>query len=242
MKRTRIALVVVGIVALALGGTAVAAKSHSHSKRATAAARDMHRGAGDDLAAAATYLGTTTGDLLTQLQGGKTLAQIAAATSGKSKDGLVAALVAHEKQELADKVSAGSLTQAQSDQIAATLEQRFTDFVNGARPSFGPDHRHGGGLQAAATYLGISVDSLATQLHAGKTLAQIADATSGKSASGLIDALVADATARFGANAPSDLRQRITDLVNGARPAMGPGMWPHHDGGGLGPWPHERRF
>src|ERR671937_137562 len=86
---------------------------------------------GDDLAAAASYLGITTSDLLTQLQSGKTLAQIADATSGKSAAGLVAALVAHEKQWLAAAVAAGKLTQAQSDAIAANLTQRFTDLVNG---------------------------------------------------------------------------------------------------------------
>lgn len=75
-------------------------------------------------------------------------------------------------------------------------------------------------LSAAASYLGIPEQSLFDQLRAGKTLAEIANATSGKSADGLIDALVKDAETgltqdqvnRFGA----ELRARITDLVNGA--------------------------
>ena len=46
----------------------------------------------------------------------------------------VAALVAHEKSELAAAVAAGKLTQAQSDAIAANLQQRVTDRVNGTRP------------------------------------------------------------------------------------------------------------
>ena len=104
----------------------------------------------------------------------------------------------------------------------------------------GPGHDHSDGIQVAATYLGISLDSLRTQLQAGKTLAQIANATSGKSASGLIDALVADATTRFGANAPSDLRARITDLVNGTLPPRGMGPPRGHWGGGV-PGPRERR-
>ncbi len=245
MKKTQLMLVLVGIAALALGGTALAAKGHSQSKRADLAARaDAHHGPGDDLDAAASYLGSTTDALLTQLRAGKTLAQVADATSGKSKAGLIAALVTHEKQELADAVKAGRLTQAQSDTIAPTLTQHFTDFVNGVRPAMrpgghGPGHEHGDGIQVAATYLGISLDSLRTQLQGGKTLAQIADATSGKSASGLIDALVADATTRFGANAPSDLRARITDLVNGVRPPMG--MGPRGHWGGGAPGPRERR-
>jgi len=222
MRRTQVALVLVGLAALALGGTALAAKASSHGSRAAAAARDHRHGRGDDFAAAASYLGLTTEQLLTQLQSGKTLAQIAAATSGKSRDGLIAALVAHEKQELADAVSSGRLTQAQADQIGSSLQQRFTDFVDGVRPPWLPGPPHGGGLHVAATYLGISDASLVAQLRAGKTLAQVANGTSGKSASGLIDALVADATNRFGANAPSDLRRRITDLVNGTLPTLGP--------------------
>jgi hypothetical protein len=244
MKKTQLALVLVGIAALALGGTAIAAKGHSTSKRAVWTARgDGHHGRGDDLAAAASYLGTTADALVTQLQSGKTLGEIAAATSGKSKAGLIAALVAHEKQELADAVSAGHLSQQDSDKIAATLTQRFTDFVDGIRPPMGPGGHgpRGDGIQVAATYLGLTLDGLRAQLQAGKTLAQIANGTSGKSASGLIDALVADATTRFGANVPSDLRARITDLVNGTMPPMGMGPRGGHWGDGGMPGPRERR-
>jgi hypothetical protein len=100
-------------------------------------------GGGDDLAAAATYLGSTATDLATQLQAGKTLAQVAAATSGKTTAGLVAALVAAEKTEIAGKVTSGELTQAQADQITATLTAHFTDFVNGVRPAGGPGGPNG---------------------------------------------------------------------------------------------------
>ena len=51
MKKSQLALVFVGIAALALGGTALAAKSHTSTKRAASAARaDAHHGPGDDLA------------------------------------------------------------------------------------------------------------------------------------------------------------------------------------------------
>jgi len=231
MKRTELVLVLAGIAALALGGSAIAAKSHSHATRAAVGAAPGGRhghGHRDDLDAAASYLGESASDILTALQGGKTLASIADATSGKSAAGLVAALVAHEKQELAAAVAAGRLTQAQSDKVAAMLQQRFQDFVNGTLPRDLPRHeRDRGGLDAAASYLGVTADALATQLRSGKTLAQIANATNGKSAAGLVDALVADVTKRFGSNVPADLRQHITDLVNGVMPRMhpvGPGM------------------
>jgi hypothetical protein len=230
MKKTQTALVAVGLLAFAGGGTALAGKGTSTSHTTTNAfrAHDLH-GPGDDLDAAASYLGTTAAALETQLQAGKTLAAIAGTTSGKSVAGLVSALVAAEKTELAAGVTAGKLTQAQADTISSTLQQRFTDFVNGVRPAGGPaggghfGHGPGPGLDAAATYLGISQTSLFTQLRSGKTLAQVADATTGKSAAGLIAALVADANQHFGTNVPSDLTQRITDLVNGIRPAGDPG-------------------
>ena len=48
---------------------------------------------GDDITAAAAYLGTTETDLRTKVQAGQTLAQVAAATAGKSRHGLIQALV-----------------------------------------------------------------------------------------------------------------------------------------------------
>jgi len=250
MTKTQLVLVTAGVAALAGGGTALAAKSHSHAGRsaANAGALAHHGGPGDDLDAAATYLDTTTANLLTQLQGGKTLAQIA----GSKTPGLIAALVAHEKQELADAVTAGRLTQAQADQIGPTLTQRITDLVNGVRPAGGPGFghgpgfgrglRHGDDLDAAATYLGTTVADLVTQLQAGKTLAAIA----GSKTPGLVAALVAHEKTELAAavtagrltQAQADqivptLTQRFTDLVNGTFRERG---GPRHE---FGPPPGE---
>ena len=126
-----------------LSGTPISSNGGGHTFGGTAG---DHRGrGGDDLAAAATYLGVTQADLLRSLQSGKTLAQVAGATSGKSVAGLIDALVAAEKTELAAAVKAGTITQAQSDQIATTLRDRFTALVNGTRPAH--DGWHGGGLR-----------------------------------------------------------------------------------------------
>jgi hypothetical protein len=197
-------------------------------------------GQGDDLAAAATYLGIPQADLLTSLQSGKTLAQIAGATSGKTVAGLIDALVTGEKTELAAAVKAGTITQAQADQIATTLTARATAEVNGTRPDHGPGgpghgfgHGPGGDdFTAAAKYLGLTEAALTTQLQAGKTLAQVAAATSGKSAAGLIDALVAHETTELDAAVKAgsitqtqrdalvpQLKARFTALANGTRPA-----------------------
>jgi ABC-type dipeptide/oligopeptide/nickel transport system ATPase subunit len=194
----------------------------------------------------AAYLDTTATSLETQLQAGKTLAQVAAATTGKSTTGLIAALVAAEKTEIAAAVSSGKLTQPQADQISTTLTQRFTDLVNGVHPAGGPGgfgHGHGGGggddLAVAAGYLVSTTANLQTQLQAGKTLAQVATATTGKSTSGLIAALVAAEKTEIAGYVTSGkltqaqadqmtatLTARFTDFVNGVRPAGGPG----HDG------------
>ena len=88
-----------------------------------------------DLDAAAQYLGLTTDQLRTELQSGKTLADVAKAHD-KSVDGLVDALVAAAKEHLDGAVAAGRLTQTQEDQILGDLKQRITDRVNGKLPQF----------------------------------------------------------------------------------------------------------
>jgi hypothetical protein len=92
---------------------------------------------------AAAYLGLSEDALRTQLESGKTLAQVAQA-QGKTVSGLIDALVAEEKQELADAVTAGRLTQAQADARLTELKARITDKVNGVRPQFGGGRRFGG--------------------------------------------------------------------------------------------------
>jgi hypothetical protein len=84
-----------------------------------------------DLEDAASYLGIAPAALLTQLQAGKTLAQVADATSGKSAAGLVDALVADETTAIKAAVTAGTLTQAQADELLANLKAHETAEVNG---------------------------------------------------------------------------------------------------------------
>jgi hypothetical protein len=97
-----------------------------------------HRGFGHGvffgkLDAAASYLGITEAQLRSELDGGKTLAQVAK-DHGKSVDGLVEALVAQLKQRLDADVAAGRITKTQEDQFLAEAKQRITDFVNGKGP------------------------------------------------------------------------------------------------------------
>jgi hypothetical protein len=85
-----------------------------------------------ELDAAASYLGLTEAELDTQLESGKTLAQVAQ-DRGKSVDGLIQALVDAATKRLDAAVTDGRLTKAQEQQILSGLKQRITDFVNGVR-------------------------------------------------------------------------------------------------------------
>jgi hypothetical protein len=89
-----------------------------------------------DLSTAAAYLGVTTDQLKTDLQGGKTLAQIATA-QGKTADGLVSTLVAAVEKQLDAAVTAKKLTSDQEQAIEKNLQQQITNLVNGTRPSMG---------------------------------------------------------------------------------------------------------
>jgi hypothetical protein len=91
--------------------------------------------------AAAKYLGLTEAALRTQLEGGKTLAQVAK-DRDKSVDGLVDALVADKKAPIQQDVKEGRLTQAQADEFLSGLKARVTDMVNGRfAPPFGRGFR-----------------------------------------------------------------------------------------------------
>ncbi len=93
-----------------------------------------HFGAG--LGAAAGALGLTTDELMTQLQDGTSLADIAAA-QGVEVQTLIDALVAEAQGRLDEAVAAGDLDQARADEIAAELTDRITAMVNGDGIGFG---------------------------------------------------------------------------------------------------------
>lgn len=102
------------------------------------------------LDAAAKYLGLTEAALRTQLEDGKTLAQVAE-DRDKSVDGLVDALVAAKKTHIQQQVEDGRLTQAEADQFVAGLKARVTEMVNGEMPRHGGRgfHRFGPGAGGA---------------------------------------------------------------------------------------------
>jgi len=77
------------------------------------------------VAVAAQQLGINQADLVTQLQGGKTIAQVAS-EKNVALDTIVNAFVATRQARMAQAVAAGRMTQAQADAMLATLRANVT--------------------------------------------------------------------------------------------------------------------
>jgi len=98
-----------------------------------------------DITAAAKSLDMTEADLTTALSGGQTLAEVAD-DQGVSVDRLVADLEKAAMDHIEQGVTDGELSQAQADDMTASLTDHLTDLVNGVRPdhgAFGPGQRPG---------------------------------------------------------------------------------------------------
>ena len=173
----------VAVVAVGAGATAAVVMAAQPSAKT-----HHHKGPAGPLVTAAGYLGLSTTQLRSELQSGKSLAEIANSTPGKSQTGLVEALESADKRKLAA--------------ATARVPQRVLRQVNrlgGPLPGAASSARHKRlrlpMLSTAAGYLGISTAQVRHELQSGRTLAQLADARSGKSASGLVQALLAAAKA-----------------------------------------------
>jgi hypothetical protein len=94
-------------------------------------------GAGPGLEVAAKALGIDASALRTDLQSGKTIADVAK-DKGVDVQTVIDALVTDMQSHLADGVSSGRLTQAQADQMKAHASERATALVNGERPDGPP--------------------------------------------------------------------------------------------------------
>ena len=162
----------------------------------------------------------------------KAIVNDAAKNLGVEPSKLSAALKKAFEDRIDAAVADGRLTKAQG----AELKQRIE---SGELPLFGaPGFGHGSGgphgffhgLDAAASYLGLTEAQLHSRLESGKTLAEIAKAQ-GKSVDGLKAALVKDAKAKLDAAVKAgrlssaeeqrilaDLQQHVDDLVNGTLP------------------------
>ena len=104
---------------------------------------------GEGLAAVAEVLGLTEAELRTALQGGQTLAEVAA-SEGVEVQTVIDTLVTAAGVHLAEHVTAGDLTQEEADAKLAELTTRITDAVENGGPfgggrggEMGPRGGHG---------------------------------------------------------------------------------------------------
>ena len=123
----------VTVAAFSLVGTANA-KSTSASHSQTQIVVDHGDNGRPDLSTLASVLGLSTSELQTQLQSGKTLADIAKAQSVDVAK-VIDTIVTDIKAKLAAEVTAGELTQAQADAKLADITARVTELVNNGRPT-----------------------------------------------------------------------------------------------------------
>ena len=80
-----------------------------------------------------TALGMTADELRTELQGGTTIAELAT-EKGVELSTVTDAMLAAEKEHLAEEVTAGKITQAQADERLSGAADRITARVNGEKP------------------------------------------------------------------------------------------------------------
>jgi hypothetical protein len=160
----------------------------------------------------------------------------AAKSLGVEPSKLDAALKKAIENRIDAEVAAGRLTKEQGQELKQRVESG--DFPLFGPPAFGPGfgapHPFFHGLDAAASYLGLTEAQLESRLNAGKTLAQIAKAE-GKSVDGLKAAMLKDAQAKLDdavkeQQALKGLEARIGDLVNGQLRLR---FRDHHDGFGF---------
>jgi hypothetical protein len=159
----------------------------------------------------------------------KAIVNDAAKRLGVEPSKLKAALEKAMEDRIDAAVAAGRLTKAQGEELKQRIESG--DFPLFGPPAFGPGfgmpHPFFHGLDAAASYLGLTEEQLESRLESGKTLAQIAKAE-GKSVERLKAAMLEDAIAKLDAAVKAgkltkadeqkvlkDLEQRIDDLVDG---------------------------
>ncbi|MGI8478981.1 MAG: hypothetical protein ACR2M2_03865 [Gaiellaceae bacterium] len=185
---------------------------------------------------------------------GQAVIDDAAAELGVEPSALEDALEHGLKNRVQEAIDAGALTEEQGADLEKRIESGETPFLGGFGRfgGFGAfcDHRrqghvgHFAGLDAAASYLGLTLDELHERRRDGTTLAAIAK-DEGKSVDGLVRAMVDAAKKELAAAVAADrltgeradaieqnLEERTTDLVNGEL-RLGPFGPNRHFGGGF---------
>jgi hypothetical protein len=230
-----------------LSGAATSPSSTTTTKPDAAANEGPHRafrghigpfigGGKDVLEAGAKALDLSVDELLAKLRDGKTTIADVAKAQNVDVQTVIDAMTAAAKSDITDMVN-----------NPLPVPPDFPDGLKGPGIAFG----HFGGLKedklgAAAKALGITADELITDLRNGKSIADVAKAEN-IDVNTVIDAIVSDAQSSIDAavkdgkltqdeatKLKSDLKDRITDLVNNAGTFgerhfrggdFGPGRW-----------------
>jgi polyhydroxyalkanoate synthesis regulator phasin len=183
--------------------------------------------AGGGAAIAATHMGSS------PKQENQVIVNDAAKQLGVRPSELSAALKQALENRVDAAVDAGRLTKAEGSELKQRIEAGDVPLFAGPGGPGGPGRHHGapfGGLDAAATYLGLTEAQLHAQLESGKSLADVAKAKD-KSVDGLVTMLVDSAkkrlqsavndgrlTQRQADSILSDLKSHLTGFVNGTMP------------------------
>ena len=233
-------VVAMGTIGLGVVGSAQA----QPTKSSTVTVLNSSKGPGKNVAAIASVLKLTEAELKTQVQSGKTLAQIATAQS-VSVQSVINVLVADMQAHIAEELASGEITQAQATTKLASVIAKATERVNSVHPTRGEGSRGGPkgpgkNVAAIASVLKLTEAELKTQVESGKTLAQIATAQS-VSVQSVINVLVADMQAHIAEELASGeitqaqadtklagLTAKVTEMVNTVRPARGEGHGKGH--------------
>jgi DNA-binding CsgD family transcriptional regulator len=232
-------VVAMGAIGLGVVGSAQA----QPTKSSTATVLNSSKGPGKNVAAIASILKLTEAELKTQVESGKTLAQIAT-TQGVSVQSVINVLVTDMQAHIAQEVASGIITQAQADTKLAGVTAMATERVNSVQPARGEGMRGGPkgpgkNVAAIASVLKLTEAELKTQVQSGKTLAQIAT-TQGVSVQSVIGVLVTDMQAHIAQEVASGkitqaqadtklagVTAMATERVNSVQPARGEGMQGH---------------
>lgn len=207
MLGVALAAVIAGVLIAVLSG------GHHHGRAGHLDARPSGR---SDIQIAADYLGMGAPELRRRLRSGETMGQVAQTTAGRTQAGLLDALLTSRAAVLRSQ----KLPPSEERERLARLRTRTVAEIHHAR------HKRSD-VAAAARYLAVGEAHLRAELRSGRTLAQIASSTGGRSAAGLTDALVRSRRQRLEAElsngkitasqerlALASLRGRVTNEIN----------------------------
>ena len=139
-RKLTLAMVIAGILIVALAGTILAAGPFAADGAQTGTSEGLNCGVGHGWGAGidesvTALLGMTQEQIQEQRQAGKSLVEIAA-TKNISEETLINTIIAAKQEAITAKVTAGTMTQAQADSCLVQMQERVKLSVN--RTTVGP--------------------------------------------------------------------------------------------------------